>query len=303
MEDGSLAERFLAALPEGARPRCPELEDLDAHLARLVEAAAESWPELDYRPETLVRELAERFPADAPIAEHLAALPAGDLYLAYACARGETRAIIAFEARCLPVVGRALGKLGAPADLVDEVKQILRERFLVGRADKPPAIAGYQGFGSLVAWVRVSAIREYYGLVASRKHFEKPDDDLDLVDDTPAGDLELAFLKREYRGEFKRALTAALAALTPKQRTILRQHYLDRLQVEQLAQLYNVHRVTLSRWLARTRESVIAETRRLLMAELDVDRAEFESILRLIRSQIDLSLRTHLRSRETKSRE
>jgi len=303
MERGrAYAACFLSALP--ANRGSVETSGLEELLTTLVDAATTAWPDFEYQSDLFVTDVAARLPVDAGIANHVGALAAGDLYLAYACARGETRAIVAFEAQCLPVVGPALAKLGASADAIDEVKQALRERFLVGRADKAPAIAGYQGLGSLVAWVRVSAIREYYGVVAKQQRHGHADDDLELVDHSPAGNPEMGFLKREYREDFREALAVALATLSPKQRTILRQHYLDGLQVDQLARLYKVHRVTLSRWLAKTREAVIVETRRALMDRLQVDRAEFESILRLIRSQLDVSLRAHLgtRSGATKTR-
>jgi len=55
-----------------------------------------------------------------------------------------------------------------------------------------------------------------------------------------------------------------------------------------------------SRWLSRTRELILEETRRTLEAELQLSGPELDSVLGLARS-LDVSLRTLLASREPDS--
>ena len=65
---------------------------------------------------------------------------------------------------------------------------------------------------------------------------------------------------------------------------------MDGLSTRQLAGLYNVDRTTVGRWVARAREALWKQTRREIMLQLKVDRAEFDSIIRLVRSQLDVSV-------------
>lgn len=302
-DSASLTTLFLASLSDPLRARCGPEEALQGRLHRLVTQAQVAWPLIPYDAETFVVELAARMPEDVDLAEHLDTLPAPDLYLAYACGRSMPEAVAAFEVQLIPVVGRALGRIGAQLDAIHEVEQLLRERFLVGTGGRPPAATTYAGYGPLAAWVRVSALREYYGLARQGQRWQQLEeseltDRLDVVapgvGPGPRTGPELGFLKEQYRPEFKAALTEALGCLEPRERNVLRHHYLDGLQVDQIGQLYRVHRVTASRWLAGARKAVLTHTRRLLTARLDINAEEFESIVRLIQSQLDLSLRTHL---------
>jgi len=306
VDSGTLTSRFIAALPEPLRGRCRTSGALQELVARLAEEACAQWPRIPYPEETFVTDLAERMPVDVEVTEHLGSLPAADLYLAYACARSIIEAVRAFERHLIPVVERSLVRLGAQPDAVSEVEQVLRERFLVGTGGRPPAAGSYAGYGSLAAWVRVSALREYYGMAREGRRWKQLDetelgDRLDgavpgVATGAGAGDgPELAFLKERYRPQFKEALSESMACLDARQRNVLRHHYLDGLQVDQIGRLYRVHRVTASRWLAGARKAVLSHTRRLLIARLDISAEEFESIVRLIHSQLDLSIRTHLR--------
>ena len=92
-----------------------------------------------------------------------------------------------------------------------------------------------------------------------------------------AADPELAFIKGKLRDQFQGALTAALAALEDRERMIYRLHLIDGLTVEAIGKIYGVSHSTVSRWLAKARERVIAEAQRLLRDEMRLSPAEFES--------------------------
>jgi RNA polymerase sigma-70 factor (ECF subfamily) len=104
-------------------------------------------------------------------------------------------------------------------------------------------------------------------------------------------------VKEFYRREFKRAFETALRALPHREKTLLRQHYLDGATLDEIALLYRVHRSTAVRVLGRAQEMVLASTRDLLMSELDVPSQELDSILRMIWSRIEFSLRALRRGR------
>lgn len=72
---------------------------------------------------------------------------------------------------------------------------------------------------------------------------------------------------------------------------MLRQHVLDGMTIGQLGALYRMHRTTTARTLEQARRFLLAATRSHMRAELDVSSTELDSILRLIRSRLDGSLR------------
>jgi RNA polymerase sigma-70 factor (ECF subfamily) len=260
-----------------------------------VAAARLAWPSVELTAERFLAYLAERLPDDRDPAAALRALHVSDLYLACACADGDAAALAAFDADCLGVVDRALPRLGLDADTVDEVKQRLRRALLVPERG-PPGIVGFGGRGALRSWLRVLAVHEAWDLLRPARG--QVDADARLAELASAGATpELEYLKRTYRRDFERAFRAAIQTLSARERTLLRQHFLDGVGVNELGALYRVHRATIGRWLERAREAVLSATRSHLMQSLDVPRAEIESILRLVLSQFDLNLRPLLARR------
>src|SRR5258706_11793646 len=75
-----------------------------------------------------------------------------DMYLAWACDRGDAAALASFERDIAPVVERALASF---ADRC-EVMQMLREQMFVRT---PRGIAAYDGRAPLATWLRVCATR------------------------------------------------------------------------------------------------------------------------------------------------
>jgi RNA polymerase sigma-70 factor (ECF subfamily) len=251
----------------------------------MVREARAAWPHLVVSDEEFIAYVAERLPAG----EELSNLCTRDLYLALACARGDAPAIAAFERHCIDTIDGALARLSAGADVVSQVKQRVRYNLLVADG-KPPGIASFSGRGNLRAWIRVIAVREALALL------RPPQKDVPLEDALleqrvmPADDLELSLLKATYRQEFKSAFATALAQLGDRERTLLRQQLLDGLNIDELGALYRVHRATAARWLEQARQRLVDETLATMRARLRVRPQELDSIMRLIRSQLDMSL-------------
>jgi RNA polymerase sigma-70 factor (ECF subfamily) len=167
----------------------------------------------------------------------------------------------------------------------------MRERLLVGRAGGAPEIGDYSGRGSLAGWLRVMAFR---ALQRDRRRGIAQDQRAEAVIEDAIADPQLEFVKRRDRPRFQEAFRDALAALPVRERTLLRLHYAEGLSAEQLGALHRVHRATTTRWLAQARELLLDELRRRLVESLRVDRSEISSLVRLLRSQLELSLRQAL---------
>jgi len=273
-------------------------DSVERLLAEILRSAAAAWPTVELAPELFVRHLARHLPEGVPLEAALRQMNTDDLYLACACAEGDLRAIAAFETHCMSVVDSAVARHRTSSDFAAEVKQHVRQRALV-RDSGPPRIASFSGRGDLRGWVRVMATRESI-VLARRTHREQPIDDEELLQAfvTP-GNTELDEAKRQYRDEFKRAFDTALRSLPAREQTMLRQHVLDGLTIDQLGALYHVHRATAARNLERARQAVLAATRDQMMGKLRVRSSELDSILRLIRSKLEVSLRGLGRARRS----
>jgi RNA polymerase sigma-70 factor (ECF subfamily) len=66
------------------------------------------------------------------------------------------------------------------------------------------------------------------------------------------------------------------------------------LTLDQLASLYEMHRSSVARRIAKTRSGLLSATRRALMTRLATSPADFEELMGLIASRIDLSIERHL---------
>jgi RNA polymerase sigma-70 factor (ECF subfamily) len=210
-----------------------------------------------------------------------------DLALAAACARGEPAALAAFEARYLPELRGVWARARGSTPPVDELVQTLRAKLFVGER---PRIADYRGASSLKTWLRVVATRTLIEL--ARRH--KTADPIDESGEHPIAsrddDPETAYLKRRYSDEIRRAFEQAARGLDAESRGVLHQHYARGLGIDAIAGTRGVHRATAARRLAGAREAVLRETRQLLMGRLRVSRAELESILRLVDSEMHVSV-------------
>ena len=289
---GGCVALFLDNLPETLRGYQPS-NALGPLLEGILASVRSSWPQLDLALEHFVAALARRIPADADPEAHLPTLRHEDLYLAYACGQGDPAALEAFDSTCLREAKNALLEAKAPIHLAEEIQQQLRERFFVGNADRPAAIASYAGRGSLRSWVRISALREFYRSAKSDRRWRELEE-RQLSWRSPKNDPELDFLKERYRGEFSQAFKAALADISSRQRNMLRHFYLDGMTIEQIGFLYRVHRATAARWLDKARQAVSSKTRQILIDELKLISGEYESLMRMIGSQLDASIRSNL---------
>jgi RNA polymerase sigma-70 factor, ECF subfamily len=269
-------------------------------LAARAREAREAWPEVTLSDAAFASGLARHAPA-GELDAWLDGLEIADLFLALACAAGDAEALRSFEARYTAELTRLVHRFERPALSAEDIVQLVYERVLVHTPERHARILEYSGRGHLQNWLRVSAIRMAIDLTRSAGGAHElltfePERILDAAD--PGLDPELDLLKQKYRADFKVALHAALGHIPVYERNLLRQHLVGAMSIDQLAALYHIHRSTAARHLAHARELLLKETRRELSASLSIAHKEFDSIMALIASNLDVSLSRVLRERD-----
>jgi RNA polymerase sigma-70 factor (ECF subfamily) len=295
----SLVRPFVDAAPAAVRPTLEAIQDLDMRLWALVAEGRAAWPDLPLDAKILVQFVAHHLTADMAEAA-LDGLRPADLYLACACAQGMTAAINAFDRDYMREVDIALARMRIMAPRVADVKQLVRQRLFVGGGTTgAPTSAGkiaeYGGRGDLRRWVRSVAVRTCLNdLRKGKREILVDDDQLIAQHAISQDDPEVEYMKRTYSNEFKVAFTEALTQLGPREQTLLRYHHVDGLNIDEIGAIYRVHRVTAFRWIEKAKELLVKATLDTLRARLKLPADELDSVLRMIRSQIHLSLIRHL---------
>jgi RNA polymerase sigma-70 factor (ECF subfamily) len=254
-------------------------------LARIAADVQASHPTLAYSFADFGARLAERIAASDTNA--LATLRGADLYLALACASGDARALEAFESTYGAGLDKTLARFANKAAQLDDLRQLVRSKLFVGEG--APKITQYSGQGDLRVWLRVMATRTALNALRGPTS-EELDDHLVATIVDPTDSPELLHMKSLYREEFKAAFGAALADLSPRQKSLLRFAVLNGLDGGKIGAIYKVHRTTASRWIDEARLELSQRTMKILSERLQVPKAEIESILQVIRSNLELSL-------------
>lgn len=291
-----LSDRMLPHLPEAMRARVGDLAELEQALQQVVQRARQRYPQVVVASEDFLDHVARLLPADMEPIAALCSLQTPELYLISAFLSGDPRAAELLGEQCLRVTTSCLRRLGVASAVADDLSQRLCSWLLLAEPGQRPRIARYGGRGELQGWLSIVAVRQ------ARDWLQRPMPRLLLDDDavvrlvSPQDGQELAYLKRHYRQEFRVAFTHALGALTSRERSLLRQHVLSGLNIQEIGNLYGVHRATVARWLASIRRRLLTSTRHELMKRLHVGTAELDSIMRLIASNLELSLQRLLTS-------
>jgi RNA polymerase sigma-70 factor (ECF subfamily) len=285
----ALGPVFLEARASAGHAWTGDVASLEPILAAHLDAGRAGAPGIDLAPERFVAHLARRLPAAATAAD-LHDLRAAELYLACACADGDSAAIELFERRYFGEVDAAAARMRCPPAIADDVKQILGRVLFVAEGERAPATAGYGGRGDLRGWVRVSAVRELQRLLAKEKRSVPFEEERFLDALAPEQDPELGYLRARYQRELAEALAAAIAATPERERALLRLAVLHGLGIDGIGRLYGVHRATAARWLARARAGILERTRAELAHRVGVAATDVDSIIRLVQSRLDVSV-------------
>jgi RNA polymerase sigma-70 factor (ECF subfamily) len=272
----SLARRLKALVPalDGADDGA-----LEAILRGGLLEARNRWPGIALEDGAFLEHVSRHAP------KTLAALTPLDfagLFLARACASGDRAALDELERTILSQVTTWVARI--PGARAEEVRQELRVKLLLSPTQH---ILDYGGRGALDRWIRVVAHR--CAIDQQRALTPGSSDALEDLWSHPEPELDL--IKLRDREALRSVLHDVLQALPDRERNLLRLHYLEGMPLAGMAALEGVNRSTVARWLADARSRVLDQARELLRARLRLSAREGESLLRFVRSRLDLSLR------------
>jgi RNA polymerase sigma-70 factor (ECF subfamily) len=255
--------------------------ELQSLVASVVRAGREAWPAVGYTEAQLAAWLAAGGVGEAQVRAH-----GRDLFLAAACAEGDPGAVAALETELIARVPEYVARFHLSPDALDDLRQRVRVRLLTG--DRP-RIGDYRGHGPLGAWLRMCAIRTALNMrelmAAERAHGDSwhmlsgLDPSLDQLLD-----------RQRHRSTLKEALEAALASLEPREKTLLRMHFIEGLSIDGIGLVFRVHRATAARWLVALRGKVLELFQDRLAVDLGARKSEVQSLVRLLRTEIEASV-------------
>jgi RNA polymerase sigma-70 factor, ECF subfamily len=195
-----------------------------------------------------------------------------DVELAKAAVGGDTSALAQLEAGAFAKARSHLAGRKFPAWIVDEALQQTRVALLVEKG-----LERFAGTGSLAGFVRVVATR--FALKATPSHGD--DAIADQLDDgapTP----ELATLKATYGVLVREVVLEAWRALPAHDRFVLSLELHGKMSIANIAALYNIHKVSAARKLAKSRAALLDAVRVRLRDRIGASLETVDSVLRLI---------------------
>lgn len=247
---------------------------------RVLARAAVRWPSLAGLDRgTFAAHLASVSPSGQQLEDH-----GDDLALVAACLAGLPGAIRDLEQGAISAASLALSRFSLDEEGRADLLQELRVRLLVG---PPPRLASYRAYGSLAAWVRMSALRLAIDYLRTRKPKSPITLDVagqfaDARGDKPDRSSLVAWIEKD--------LEASLRSLTPKERTLLKLHFINRVGIDQLARLEGVHRATVARQLIVLRGRIFQDLVRRLKLQMDLPSEDIRSLCRSVMSEVHVSL-------------
>lgn len=209
-----------------------------------------------------------------------------DLDLARAAASGDASA----TRRLIDVLNReaerVLHRMRLSADETGELVQQLTVRIFV---DDGGRLGSYDGRGPIAAWLRAMVVHAALDVKRRerRRGIPRGDSALEHVAKSDL-DAEMGALRGRHGAELSTAFRDALAALEPRERTILRLVYIDGLTAAQVGKIYGAHRVSVARWLGDIRRKVHGETLKRMSPHFSP--SEAPSMIGLCWSSLDASV-------------
>jgi RNA polymerase sigma-70 factor, ECF subfamily len=261
--------------------------DQDEAVRDAVTSGQQTWPGISLAPADFAAWVTARNIDPAALKAR-----GSDLYLACGCARGDARALELFDRAFLHALRPSIARGALAPEQLDELRQRLRVRLLTG---PEPRISTFAGHGPLAAWVRVAAVRLALELHASLRGAAESESA--LLDALVSADVdpELAAAKQQYRAEFTAALESILLGLSPREKTLLRMHFIDHLNIDEIGSVFRVHRATVARWLVAIRRQLFQQLCGRLSLQLRSSASSVASLVRLVRSDVELSIQRLLR--------
>lgn len=227
---------------------------------------------------------AGRSPSDAELDRYLNSLHLTDLALACACAIGHEDAWDHFVLEFRPGMYRAADAIDASGGARDIAEALYAELFGLKERDgvRQSVFRYFHGRSSLATWLRSLIAQRHVDRHRETRRLEPLPED-----SSPASIRSETKADHPERARFVTAmhmvLSAAIAALAPRDRLRLACYYAQEMTLAQIGTLTREHEATVSRQLAKTRRAIRAEVERRLKTDQgfsagDIDEC-FESIV------------------------
>jgi RNA polymerase sigma-70 factor, ECF subfamily len=208
---------------------------------------------------------------------------AEDVFIVAAVLDRVPNADVRFEEQ-LKLAVRGAGRIDHEPSFLDEVQQELRVTLLTGAH---PKLATYLAAGALLDWLRVVAVRLALNL-KRKAHLPPADAFAEPQDQDHNHDAES--IGRFYVEDLQRALELGFGQLSARERTLLRLHFVDGLNIDRIGTIYSVHRATIARWLVSIRRRLFVEAKAHLAGKHGLDTTDVRSLYRLMERDVHISV-------------
>ena len=227
---------------------------------------------------------AGRSPSAAELDRYFDALHLTDLALACACAMGHEEAWDHFVREFRPGMYRAADAIDGSGGAREVADALYAELFGLKERDgvRQSVFRYFHGRSSLATWLRSLIAQRYTDRYRETRRLEPLPED-----SSPASIRSGTNAAHPERGRFvtamHAALSAAIAALAPRDRLRLACYYAQEMTLAQIGKLTREHEATVSRQLAKTRRGIRADVERRLTTDHgfspgDIDEC-FESVV------------------------
>ena len=234
--------------------------------------------------------------SDQAIVDFIDQLQAGDLCLAIACERGDSRAWTDLVERYSTTVRSAARSAAGNEDAAEDLAQSIWAELhgLRLREDGRPAskLAYYSGRGSFAGWLRAVVGQLAVDQHRKQSRLVQAEDDADFdrmnaeaADDgqTAAGmastalDPENALSRKLERIEMERALARSIKEMADEDRLLVKLYYFDNLRLREAGAVLGVHEATASRRLTRIHGELRQRVEHILTHECGWSKPETEA--------------------------
>jgi RNA polymerase sigma-70 factor (ECF subfamily) len=251
-------------------------------LSEVLAAGRTAWPKVDLSERDLAAYLSAGGIQPQALQEHGA-----DLCLTAACVARIPAALASFDARFLSRVNQYLARMHLCLDLVDDIRQRLRIR-MIGPEMK---ISSYTGMAPLDRWLRLACVRLALDVIESEARHVRPERDDELLQRVAGSDNpEFNAIRARYAGMIQAELRQAIDGLDTRDKTILRLHFVEGLNIEGIGKIYGVHRATAARWIAGIRTQLLECLRQRLHVEIGATSSEFASLIACVNHELAVSI-------------
>ncbi|MBX3231760.1 MAG: hypothetical protein KIT84_42715 [Labilithrix sp.] len=249
-------------------------------LARAWERARARWPRVQLELVTYADFVLARAQGD------LERRALEDLYLACACVGRDEHALAVLDADILSNVAEFVATVSREVVFADEIRLELTTRLVLGHDGGAPKLLAYTGRGALAGFVKVAALR----LAQTRRRCARTTEPLTGEEALVGANAELLLTRRVQADAFRSALRAALGALEPIGRAVLKARFLDGLSLEEVAAAHRISRATAARRIVAARAAVVASMTHLLRDRYGTEAPAPAALLADVHSELSLRL-------------